>query len=446
MTMQNLLPFNPTNDQSRVLERLEKFFNKNSEDDFMIISGSAGTGKTSILRACCEYLIEKDTRIFLSAPTGRAAKIISSKTNTIATTIHSLIYKPQDNVDFFSVTLNLKDNTNQDFSIYFIDESSMISDWHTQNEVFKTPGSLLSDLIKYIKVGNPKNKIVFLGDSYQLPPVVPGMNQDSIFSPALVANHLRKYYGLSGDEIRMTQVKRQSEGSPILSFATSIRKAIEQGSKFSITLPKLRNSTNAIYHYLDHFDVKSHNSTAIICLKNKDVDWWNSTIRNRLGLTGILAKGDHVIIQQNSFSNSTLWVKGEGGIISNMSSTIENYAGLYFVDVDLLTLNSVGEKITKTVKILLDSLGSENGRLNPELEKALYHESMKKNKIFRESRNPTDDKYLSALRLRHSFAITCHKAQGGEWDNIIIHPWMAYNNLKWLYTAVTRAKKSLCSY
>ena len=124
----------------------------------------------------------------------------------------------------------------------------------------------------------------------------------------------------------------------------------------------------------------------------------------------------------------------------------EKYAGLDFVDVDLMTTNSVGYKSTKSVKVLLNSLSSDSGKIDPDLEKALYHESMKKNKIFRESQNPSDDKYLSALRLRHSFAITCHKAQGGEWNNVLIHPWMAYNDMRWLYTAVTRAKKTVYSY
>ena len=187
---------------------------------------------------------------------------------------------------------------------------------------------------------------------------------------------------------------------------------------------------------------------SIICDSNRNVDYWNNSVRNALGLSGnTLSIGDLVVVQ-------TTWMgkqgeqlfKGEYGRIIEIDSSIEKFAELSFVDAKIEFQNSSDTKKTITTKVLLDSLNTTYGVLENEKEKHLYAQVMKHNSRYRETENTSDDKYLSALRLKHGFATTCHKAQGGEWDYVLIHPWRIGKDLPWTYTAVTRARKEAFSY
>jgi exodeoxyribonuclease-5 len=443
--MKNFLQFSPTNDQSKALESLTSFVSEGNNSDFFILKGSAGTGKTTILKAATDYLVEQEINFRLCAPTGRAAKIISTKTNRRAKTIHGEIYIVKDSTGH-RVVLESKLNHIEAFTVFFIDEASMLADHMDKNGDFITPSSILADLIKYVKQGNKKNKIVFVGDNYQLPPVNTDKNKDDDFSPALLLSHIESKYNLKGEEIAMTEVMRQKEGSSILNIATHIRTLITAKKIGRGLLQYFHKYTYALNHLLTIADYNDTASSIVICKTNKDVDWWNSRIREKLGKKGTLCTGDIVQIQGNTTYNSNYYTKGEMGIIDEVISPIENYAGIKFQDIRIRIKDLDGKDTFREAKVMLDATWTDHGKLDPNIETALIASAKKHNKKYRESDDKSDDKYLSALRLRHSFAITCHKAQGGEWDYVYIHPFMMYDDMKWMYTAVTRARKEVYTW
>ncbi len=263
----DFLNITPTDEQYNALVKVADFIEETAILDFMIIQGSAGTGKSTIAKDITEYLSYKEIKFALAAPTGKAAKVFQKKTGHIAKTLHSLIYKPEKAKHGCGIKLIRKQNLIENYTIFIIDESSMISD-----------------------------------------------------------------------------------------------------------------------------------------------------------------------------------MKGENAIVLDAESSMENYAGLHFKNVKIQYLDSNGEMILANTKVLLESLTTIDGNLSLEQENALAHESNKRNPIYRESQNNVDDPYLGALRLRYGYAITCHKAQGGEWDNVILHPWMPKEDLRWQYTAITRASKDIFTY
>lgn len=426
MSMQKHLQFAPTQDQAKALAKLESFVQKSCSDDFFILKGSAGTGKTTILKAVTDYLHANEVCFRLCAPTGRAAKIISSKTERIANTMHSEIYLVDNNYEGTKVKLNAKQNKDVNYSIFIVDESSMVSDFHEKFPEFITPNPLLTDFIRYIKQGNKDNKVIFVGDTYQLPPVVKDLAPHLVFSPALTLDYISKQFSLVGQEASMTEVMRQKDGNPVLNYANQIRNASIAGKLINPIIPRHSYWQKGLLHYLTTFDHTRIDSTAVICYTNKDVDWWNKTIRKELGKRGILDIGDHVIIQESSFNKLGSFIKGDSGIINEIKSPIEKYCGLSFQDVVIQVTDLKNEIKYIETKVLLDSVSTKSGKLHSEIEKNLIASAMKHNSKYRESKQKSDDKYLSALRLRHSFAITCHKAQGGEWDNVLIHPFRMY--------------------
>lgn len=439
--MLNHLSYSPTKDQQNTLIALTEFISSSNGKDFMIINGSAGTGKTTILKAATDYLHENEINFVLCAPTGIAASIITKKTKRLAKTIHSTIYIPEEH-NISRVKLKNKINTEKKYTIFFIDESSMVPDHINKNPEFVTPNPVLTDLMAYVKDGNIKNKVVFVGDNNQLPPVNTDKNTKS-FSPALDKKYLEKKFKLKGCEIIMTQVMRQEESSPILNTANKIRKLIIENKLQSGLVENFPNRRAAVEQFLQLADFTSTSSAVIICRTNKDVSRCNDNIRNLIGNRGSISQGDLVQIQENSYYEGSYFTKGKRGIVMDTSSKIETYAGLNFQDLTIQFSGNDNIKFIKKAKVLLNSIFTYQGKLDPKLESKLIAAANRHNKVFRESQNKSDDKYLSALRLRHSYAITCQKAQGGEWDHVYIHPYMMYNDNKWLYTAVTRAKNSV---
>jgi len=287
------------------------------------------------------------------------------------------------------------------------------------------------------------NKVVFIGDSFQLPPV-----QDD-FSPALSQKYLNQTFNLTFGGYELTQVMRQNNGSSILTLATQLRSLMMEGvTKSKVNIQREKNAKAALKKYMSLFDPSVINNVTAICSTNKDVDFWNRMIRQKLNLSSsILAKNDLVVTQTSTFNKAGNWVyNGEYGKILGLDNTIETYADLSFVDADIEIQQHDGSSKIITSKVLVESLATTYGRLTPEKEIHLIAQVMKNNKLYRQTQNIADDKYLSALRLRHAYATTCHKAQGGEWENVLIHPWSIGNNLQWTYTAITRAKKEIFSY
>lgn len=440
--LRGFLSVEPTTEQIKALDLSQEFINENYQDDFLIIRGSAGTGKSTLVKAITDYLTSKEQKFVLAAPTGKAAKVIQQKTGFTARTIHSLIYTPEPLKHGCGVKMVRKANQSKDKTIFIIDEASMISDVLASNENFVATTPLLTDLIAYIKQGNKENQIIFIGDVYQLAPV------GSKESPALSPKYLVNNKGLKGTMVELTEVKRQDKDSYILKNATLLRQCMEKGIPFSgIDCKILAKSTAALYKYIELYEPEIFNKVTVLAWTNRDVNWFNNAVRDRLGFNPKpLVSGDQIQLHQNWLGNGRMIMKGDTGIIRGVGDKVESYAGLNFTTAELEFSDGIGEKFNVVTKILLEALKSADGEIGNEYESALFAEVMKHNATFRESRMPSDDKYIGAMRMRYGYSTTCHKAQGGEWENVILHPYMPRNDYRWQYTAISRAAKELYSF
>ena len=426
------------NEQKIVKSKLVEFANTNSSNDVFILKGSAGTGKTTIINDLQKSLYDLKIQSILCAPTNRAARIISEKTNSVAQTIHSLIFNAIELEDGV-ISFDLKNNTDKKFKIFIVDESSLIPKNNNLDSSFISNESLLNSLIKFIKDGNSRNKIIFIGDDYQLPPV------KEYFSPALSKDFLEKNYKLNTEQFELTQVMRQSENSKVLNLATVLRDSIRTNSSIdTFNIDVIKDEVSAYENFLSFYDQDRFDSIKLICATNKSVNNWNNQIRKQLGFDNILDVGDIIVAQKNSKSICGISIsKGDFGKIVSISDNYSKHADLTFTNVKIKFESSKKKKKILEVKVLVDSLYTNYGSLKSNIEKGLIHYVNKQNPIYRESQNDSDDSLLGALRIRHAYAITCHKAQGGEWDNVIICPSKWGIDTKWLYTSITRARKTV---
>lgn len=434
------LPFEPTAEQIKALAKVQSFID--DTDDFLIIKGAAGTGKTSIMKAVADYLEAKKVQFQLLAPTGRAAKNIASKTNFPANTIHSTIYKVESNPKTLIVNYTFKANNDENHQVFIVDESSMIGDKINNQEQFRTPGTLIADFVKFFKGGNKTNKVIFVGDSCQLPPVGYSMTEES---PALFSGHLIKKYGFSGSTFELSKVMRQQEGSSILGFAYQVRDCILNTE--SGVLPQrigqyMGKAVDASRTYLSFYHPSKHDKVAIISYGNSYAMDCNKIIRAELGLSGILTIGDKVVLNQNYYgSASTFLSNGEVGVIKNVSH-IQKIANVRFVDAEIEFSNFQGMPVCVQSKILLETLVNPES-ITSDIRKELAALAFKNNPTYRKSMNIWDDPYLSAMQLSYGHAFTCHKAQGSEWDTVLLNSWSPNKDLRFLYTGITRARKNL---
>ena len=450
LDLNKVLGFKPNEDQGRLINSISNFSNIDSESDVFIMSGAAGTGKTSVTKAIIKILLDRKINIRICAPTNRAAKVINAKTGFSARSIHSEIYTPED-LENGSVKFNRKENDSNVYTIYIIDEASMISDKLSAGGGYLQDKSLLTELVDYIKQGNPKNKILFIGDKYQLPPI------NESFSPALDKDYLIKKFNLKCEFGELYRVMRQSNDSEVLLLANSVRKNIDLGFNglMSLSIDRERYVSGGVSKYMNYYDKNNLDSVVVICAANRIVNEMNQRIRRRLSYDSkSLVEGDVVVIQKNRRDkNGNYLHKGDFGRVLSVDYNPQNYAGLNFVNAEILFHKHDGSENVVCGKVILDSLETTYGIFGAETEIGLIASAMKHNKIYRESKKSYDDEYVNAFRLRHGYAITCHQSQGGEWDHVFVHPW---NNeligaglgadLPWTYTALTRARNSVFSY
>lgn len=430
----------PTVEQKLALVALAQFVDMANKEDFFILSGAAGTGKTSITSALVGYL-NKDTQYRIIAPTGRAARILGKKTKCVSSTIHSMIYTPESNKETGTINWKLKPNFNDEYTVYIIDESSMIASSANNNEMFQTSDSLLNHLVKYIKSGNPNNKMVFLGDKNQLPPYA---ENDSL---ALDPNYMRKQYSFTGSFHYLTEVKRVEDGSYILKNATILRKSIDDNEA---TVPKLEanrfaNTWNAAKDFAANYDPTNLDKLVAIGRSHKSNKIFNEEVRKKVFGSSVayLIKDDLLIIQQNWKRNDQVLFNGDHVIVEEIDlSLVEDVCDLKFVPIKLKSVSLDGTFQIIDDYILLDTLLSENGQIPFEKEKKLRAERFRKNKVYSSSGDSDDDRYVGAIRLGYGYSITCQKSQGGEWDKIYVNTF-GINDKRWLYTAITRAKNDL---
>ncbi len=434
----------PTAQQRVALLAMSDFVGDTNKDDFYILCGAAGTGKTSITTALIGYLNAKAIHYKIAAPTGRAARILGRKSKTVNSTIHSLIYNVQTNSDTGEIKFVLKENTIKDRTIFIIDEASMIASNQQSEEgsLFKSDNSLLKDLIDFVKNGNPLNKIIFLGDKNQLPPV------NEIESKALSNEYLQTKFNIQGKSYLLTEVKRQEDGSLILKNATNIRLGIESNiEKVNLIGVEKKSVSQASTEYVREYLSNGTDNVISIGATHKMNKMFNSVVREKIyGLSAkVIEVNDLLLITTTWKRNDYQLYSGDHVVVSEINhNQIEMVAGLHFIPVKLLSKSLKGTEEIIEDYILLESILHPEG-LKPEQENRLRHERFSKNKIYRESLIPSDDRYVGAIRASYGHSITCNKAQGGEWDKVFINSYFM-PTLKYQYTAVTRAKTSLVLY
>ncbi|QNM84601.1 AAA family ATPase [Polaribacter pectinis] len=434
----------PTQEQRTALLGMSDFVKKENKDDFFILCGAAGTGKTSITTALIGYLNTKCIAYNIAAPTGRAARILGRKSKTINSTIHSLIYNVSSNAKTGEVIFRLKNNDVKDFNVYIIDEASMISAKPPvdSDSLFKSKNSLLSDLIKFVKSGNSNNKIIFLGDSNQLPPV------NEKISLALSKEYLNTTFKLTGEAKLLTEVKRQEDGSYVLKNATKLRLGIENDLKH-VPLHDIRKLSieDASRDYVLDYLANGQDAIISIGCTHKMNKMFNNNVRNKIyGFNKkVVEKEDLLLVNQTWKRNDFQLYSGDHIVVKDIDlSKTEKVAGLHFVPIKIESKNMEGKLEIIDDYLLLDSLNNPQG-IHAKQENILRHERFQKNKVFRETLMPWDDRYVGAIRATYGHSITCNKAQGGEWDRVLVNSYFM-PSLKFQYTAITRAKEKVCFY
>lgn len=434
----------PTSQQRVALLAMSDFVNESNSDDFYILCGAAGTGKTSITTALIGYLNSKAIHYKIAAPTGRAARILGRKSQTVNSTIHSLIYNVKTNTETGEVKFLLKENTIKDKTIFIIDEASMIASTQQREEgaMFISDNSLLSDLVAFVKNGNPLNKIIFLGDKNQLPPV------NEIESKALSGEYLQQKFKIQGKSYLLTEVKRQEDGSLILKNASNIRLGIESNvEKVNLIGVEKKSVSQASTDYVREYLSNGTDSVISIGATHKMNKMFNGVVREKIyGFNANVVEVDDLLLITTTWKrNDYQLYSGDHVVVSEINhNQIEMVAGLHFIPVKLLSKSLKGTEEIIEDYILLESILHPEG-LKPEQENRLRHERFSKNKIYRESLIPSDDRYVGAIRASYGHSITCNKAQGGEWGKVFINSYFM-PTLKFQYTAVTRAKTSLVLY
>jgi exodeoxyribonuclease-5 len=452
--LKNGFPHNTTPKQDIALQLLAKFVLESGKNATFLLKGYAGTGKTTIIGALVQNLAKAKTRSVLLAPTGRAAKVISNYSKKQAFTIHKKIYFPKSEKG--SVSFTLQQNKHRD-TLFIVDEASMIPDRNLDAKLFQN-GSLLDDLMQYVYSGH-NCKLLLIGDAAQLPPV----HLD--ISPALDPEILENQYSRELLKIELDEVVRQQKDSGILANATKIRECLDTGGYGDFRFSEIRypdiirpvDGQEIMDAINDSYSINGKEDTVIIVRSNKRANLYNQSIRERiLFQESELSAGDYLMVVKNNY----FWVanSSEAGFIANgdIVEILEIFAfkelyGFRFAEVKIRMVDYPNMKPLETV-LLLDTLTSENPSLTYDEANTLYQEVMKdyaaeksKYKKFLAVKN---NKYFNALQVKFSYAITCHKSQGGQWNTVFVEqPYlpngMDREYLRWLYTAVTRAREKL---
>ncbi|NVJ85220.1 MAG: AAA family ATPase [Algoriphagus sp.] len=444
-------PFEPTQGQHQFFLKMDEFLMMDSKDKpTFVLKGYAGTGKTSLISALVKVLPHFSMRSLLLAPTGRAAKVMSNYSGRAAFTIHKIIYKPKGEVSGLGLGFVLQKNYFKD-TLFIVDESSMLADDGGMS------GNLLGDLIQFVFSGTG-NRLMLVGDTAQLPPV--GSN----YSPALESGYLLRQFRLSSDQVELVEVMRQRTESGILINATNLRQLL-QTDKPTIQLrtsgfPDIYRMTgerleDGLRYAYDKYGTEN---TVIVTRSNKNAVQYNQYIRRIIHFfENEIDTGDLLMIVKNNYTymaeSDRVSFLANGDMVEIMK--IRNFEELYgfrFATLELRLLD-YEEEPPFEAKVLLDTLYSPAPSLTREQYRSLYDQVAEdyqdvasKNERMELIRK---DPYLNALQIKFAYALTCHKAQGGQWDAVFVdqgylpEEQIDRDYIRWLYTAVTRAKEEL---
>ena len=493
-TLYNILLSNfgfiPTKDQARVLYHLAAFILTEKERPLYLLRGYAGTGKTTLISTLVKTLPQIGTGFQLLAPTGRAAKVMSRYTGKTALTLHKKLYRFQA---IANGELRMTRDENKSINtIFIVDECSMISD---QGDGFSWSRSLLDDLIEYVFSGS-RCKLLLIGDAAQLPPV--GLD----ISPAMDFDLLRSSFNLTTATYEMKEVMRQAFDSGILYNATKIRNLMSPSHQVTESPSLYQSQYNLPLLDINNFsdiekidpmsfeellwqsfgDKRSNNDAVVVCRSNKRANMFNQAIRSRvLQEEGELSAGEKLMIVKNNyywcqqvnettrqqdnqfsgsqvlrFSNSQILIPflANGDMVEVMRiNKIEEMYGFHFADVDIMLLD-YADTPTLSVKILLETLHSEAPAMTEEESKRLYQaveeDYMDIPRATDRRKAMKENPYYNALQVKYGYALTCHKTQGGQWNNVFVEaPYLPegsaleVGDLRWLYTALTRASEKV---
>ena len=466
-----------TNHQNTALTKIKDFL-ESPETQIFILKGYAGTGKTTLVKYLCDYLNEADKKFMLAAPTGRAARILSRKSGQTARTVHSVIYNPdlsfqEENEDeekdriYFPLKNDEFENT-----IMIVDEASMVGDKKDEESFLNFgSGSLLADIFNYLRIDeNYRNKIIFVGDPAQLPPV-----NDNV-SPALDREYLLSNYLLKSEEVTLTEIIRQAKQSSIPNYSLKLRTSLENGlfNEFS-----LAPNIDVIHHHLfDDLKFSEMDEDRIaVSFTNKRSLYYNKRIRKEiLGFqSDEIQNGEKLLIIHNNrkykLFNGDFVTVNEIFPESKEFHSIKLRRGkefkFAFIRAKIAFLNELNQYAEIEAKLLLNNLLSDERGLKIKEQIALrilaerlegFYKPKRKNykNNFTEYKRALEkyleklgsSEYFNALQIKFGYAVTCHKAQGGEWKDVIIdfNDFRSYTNeffYRWAYTAITRASDIL---
>ena len=448
------LTFQPTSGQEQALNALADFMLSTQPDSLFLLKGYAGTGKTSLVGALVKTLDALQQKVVLLAPTGRAAKVFSRSAGHPAYTIHKKIYRQRsisNRTDNFSLSDNLHQHT-----LFLVDESSMIANEGLAGAGFGS-GRLLDDLVQYVYSGQGC-RLLLMGDTAQLPPV------EEEESPAMSVPMLEGY-GRQVTEVCLTQVVRQLDSSGTLCNATLLRSLLAEEACFDFPKFRLQGfadirrlpGSELIEALSSSYDKVGMDETMVICRSNKRANQYNNGIRSTiLYREEELTSGDWLMVAKNNYywtegnKDVEIIANGDQAVVRRVRRTRELY-GFRFADV-LLSFPDYGDwELEATV--LLDTLHSDYPSLSRDENDRLFNTVLEDyadipHKADRMKKMKADPHY-NALQVKYAYAVTCHKAQGGQWQHIyldqgyLVEDMLTPDYFRWLYTAFTRATERL---
>lgn len=444
------LPFEPTEQQTHLLDALGEFLMSTDKEKVFLLRGYAGTGKTSVVSALVRALNELKQKTVLLAPTGRAAKVIANYSGFPAFTIHKKIYRQKSMAEFrFQLADNLQTHT-----LFIVDEASMIS--NTGTETAFGSGRLLDDLVQFV-YSSDGCSLLLLGDTAQLPPVM------QPHSPALESNQLAGY-ALHVHEFTLTHVVRQVLESGILHNATLLRHQLtdEKTSEFPqfelANFPDIKklSGMELIDEIQRSYDGVGVEDTIVVTRSNKRANMYNNGIRARVMMKeDELTNGDLLMVTRNNYYWNKPYKEIDfiaNGDILQVVRVRKSYNMYDFRFVDL-TLRSLDYEWEIDARIWLDALQAESPAAMNEMTNKLfasvaedYPEITNKREKFKKV---FENEYYNALQVKFGYAVTCHKAQGGQWKKVFIDPGQIADDqlnsdfYRWLYTALTRATETV---